>query len=261
MYCQREEWTSVTHSGKSDVRIVEDAEALCRAAAEAIVGQVDETLQKRESFTIALSGGSTPRLLYALLATDASLRDEVDWGKIHFLWGDERYVPPDHPESNYRMANEAMLSKIPVPAANIHRVRAEDSDAGKVAEAYEQEVRLLFKLGAGELPCLDCVLLGMGPDGHTASLFPETTALNEKERLVVANWIEKFRTYRITMTAPVFNNAHSIMFLVGGGEKAETLREVLQGDRQPERFPSQLIQPTHGKLLWLIDKAAAKLLN
>ncbi len=251
----------MTCSVKFDVQIVEDAEALSRAAAEAIVCQVNETLEKREFFTIALSGGSTPRVLYALLAKDASFRDEVDWGKIHFLWGDERYVPPDHPESNYRMANEAMLSKIPVPAANIHRMRTEDADVTKVAEAYEQEVRLLFKLGAGELPRLDCVLLGMGPDGHTASLFPGTTALNEKERLVVANWVEKFRAYRITMTAPVLNNACSIIFLVGGEEKAETLREVLQGKRQPERFPSQLIQPTHGKLLWLIDKASAQLLK
>ena len=251
----------MTHSAQFDVQVVEDAEALSRTAAVAIVRQVNEALQKRELFTIALSGGSTPELLYALLATDASLREEVDWGKIHFLWGDERCVPPDHPESNYRMANEAMLSKVPVPAANIHRVRAEDSDAGKAAEAYEQEVRLLFKLGPGELPRLDCVLLGMGPDGHTASLFPGTTALNEKERLVVANWVEKFRTHRITMTAPVLNNAYSIMFLVGGEEKAEVLREVLQGDRQPERYPSQLIQPAHGKLLWLIDKAAAKLLK
>ena len=251
----------MTHSVKFDVQVVEDAEALSRAAAAAIVHRVSETLQKQEFFTIALSGGSTPRLLYALLATDASLREEVDWGKIHFLWGDERYVPPDHPDSNYRLANEAMLSRVPVPAANIHRVRSEDPDVRKVAEAYEQEVRLLFKLGAGELPRLDCVLLGMGPDGHTASLFPGTTALNEKERLVVANWVEKLRTYRITMTAPVLNNAHSIMFLVGGEEKAETLREVLQGERQPERFPSQLIQPTQGKLLWLIDKAASQLLN
>jgi 6-phosphogluconolactonase len=251
----------VKHSLKFDVQVVEDAEALSREAAAAIVSQANATLHKRDFFTIALSGGSTPRLLYALLATDASLRDELDWGKIHFLWGDERCVPPDHPESNYRMAHEAMLSKVPVPAANIHRVRAEDPDAHKAAGAYEQEVRLLFKLGAGEIPRLDCVLLGMGPDGHTASLFPGTTVLSEKERLVVANWIEKFQTHRITMTAPVLNNAHSIMFLVAGDEKAETLREVLQGARQPEQYPSQLIQPAHGKLLWLIDKAAARLLK
>jgi 6-phosphogluconolactonase len=159
------------------------------------------------------------------------------------------------------MANEAMLSKVPVPATHVHRVRAEDSDAGKVAEEYEQEVRSLFKLGAGELPKLNCVLLGMGPDGHTASLFPGTDALREHERLVVANWVEKFKTYRITMTAPVLNNADSIIFLVGGDEKAVALKEVLQGERQPERFPSQLIQPERGKLLWLVDKSAAKLLT
>ncbi len=248
-------------STKPIVQVMEDAEALSRAAAEAIVRQVRETLKEREVFTIALSGGSTPRLLFTMLTSDSSFRDQVDWGKIHFFWGDERYVPPDHPESNYRMAYETMISKLPLPEENVHRVRAEDTDADKVAEEYEQALISFFKLEAGELPRFDCVLLGMGPDGHTASLFPMTTAVHERERLVVANWVEKFQTYRITLTAPVLNNADIIMFLVTGEEKAETLREVLQAERQPDRFPTQLIQPTHGKLLWLVDQAAAKLLT
>jgi 6-phosphogluconolactonase len=246
---------------KFDVEIVSDAEALSRAAAAAIVRQVSETLQEREFFTIALSGGSTPRLLFTLLAAETPFRQMVDWGKMHFFWGDERHVPPDHPQSNYRMADEALLSRVPVPTTQIHRVRAEDPDADKVADAYEQELRSLFKLEAGELPRFDCVLLGMGSDGHTASLFPGTAALNEQERLVVANRVEKFKSYRITMTVPVLNHADSIIFLVAGEAKAEALREVLQGERQPERFPAQLIQPTHGKLLWLVDKSAARLLT
>jgi 6-phosphogluconolactonase len=251
----------VAQSAKFNVQVVEDADALSRAAAAAIIGQITETLQEKEFSAIALSGGSTPKLLFTLLASDASFREQMEWDKIHFFWGDERHVPPDHLESNYRMTNEAMLSKVPVPEENIHRVRAEDPDASKVAVEYEQELISFFKLGAGELPRFDCVLLGMGPDGHTASLFPATTALNEQERLVVANWVEKFQAYRITMTAPVLNNAEDIIFLVSGEEKAETLREVLQGESQPDRLPSQLIQPTHGKLLWLVEQSTARLLK
>ncbi len=251
----------MAQSSKFDVQVVEDADALSRAAAAAIFGQITETLQEKEFFTIALSGGSTPKLLFSLLASDASFRGQVEWDKIHFFWGDERHVPPDHPESNYRMTKEAMLSRVPVPEENIHRIRAEDPDASKVAEEYEHGLISFFKLGEGELPCFNCVLLGMGPDGHTASLFPGTAALNEQKRLVVANWVEKFQAYRITMTAPVLNNAEDIIFLVSGEEKAETLREVLQGARQTDRLPSQLIQPTHGKLLWLVEQSAARLLK
>jgi len=170
-------------------------------------------------------------------------------------------VPSDDPQSNYRMAYETLLSLAPVPTQNIHRVPAEEPDAALAAEKYEQELQAFFKLEAGQLPRFDCILLGMGPDGHTASLFPGTEALHETKRLVVANWVEKFKTYRITLTVPVLNHADLIVFLVSGAEKAEALKEVLQGDYRPDRFPAQLIRPDNGKLLWIVDKAAARYLT
>lgn len=243
-------------SSKPAIQIVADVEAISRKAAEVIMGLMAETLNTKTHFSIALSGGSTPKSLFTLLADDVSLRTQVDWDKVHFFWGDERHVPPDHPDSNFRMANEVMLSKVEVPAENIHRVRAEEQDASKAAEEYEDELRTFFNLKPGELPRFDCVLLGMGPDGHTASLFPGTEALREQKRLVVSNWVEKFRTHRITLTAPAINNADCIIFLVSGEEKAEVLREVLEGEKNTELFPSQLIKPSHGKLLWLVAQSA-----
>ena len=248
-------------SAGREIKIVADSKELCQTAAEVILASVAATLHKKEFFTIALSGGSTPKGLFTLLAGDAALQDQIPWSKIHFFWGDERHVPPDHPQSNYRMAREAMLSKAPVPDRNIHRVRAEEPDAGTAAAEYEQEIRTFFKLETGQLPCFDCVLQGMGPDGHTASLFPGTAALHETQRLVVANYVEKLQTHRITMTAAVLNNAAMIIFLVGGKEKAETLQRVLEGDPQPDLFPSQLIQPSHGQLLWLVERSAATRLS
>ena len=175
-----------------EIKIVAGEKALYQAAGDVIVERITATLLKNEIFTIALSGGSAQNL-YALLVNDASLRDQIPWAKIHFFWGDERHVAPDHVDSNFRMANETMLSKVPIPPENIHRVRAEEPDADKAAAEYEQQVREFFKLQAGQYPCFDCVLLGMGPDGHTASLFPATAALHEKQRLVVANYVEKFQ--------------------------------------------------------------------
>ena len=244
-----------------EIKIVADSEALCQEAADEILGRITATLRGVELFTIALSGGSTPKNLYALLAGSTPYLDEIPWSKIHFFWGDERHVPPDHPQSNFRMAREAMLSQAPVPDQNIHRVRAEEPNADKAAAEYEQEIRAFFKLANGQLPCFDCILLGMGSDGHTASLFPGTVALQEKQRLVVANYVDKFQAYRITMTAPVLNNAETIIFLVGGKDKAETLQKVLEDDPQPNLFPSQLIQPSHGQLLWIIEQAAASRLS
>ena len=240
-----------------EIQIVENGEAVSRAAAELMVSLVVKRLKSKKSFAVALSGGSTPKNMFALLANDAELRNRMLWDKVHFFWSDERHVPPDHTDSNYRMANEAMLSKVPVPPGNIHRIRAENPDAGKVAEEYEQELRRFFKLGTEQLPPFDCVFLGMGSDGHTASLFPGTKALHEGKRLVVSNWVDKFQSYRITLTTPVLNNADLVIFLVSGEEKAEPLRGVLEGQKQPELYPSQLIEPTHGKLLWLVDRAAA----
>jgi 6-phosphogluconolactonase len=246
---------------KREIQIVENGEAVSRAAAEMMVSLALEKLKSKESFAVALSGGSTPKNMFAVLANEAALRNRMPWDKVHFFWGDERHVAPDHSDSNYRMANAALLSRVPVPPENIHRIRAENPDAGKAAEDYEQELRGFFKLETEQLPAFDCVFLGMGPDGHTASLFPATKALHEHERLVVSNWVDKFQSYRITMTTRVLNNADMVIFLVSGEEKAEPLRVVLEGEKQTDRYPSQLIEPTHGKLLWLVDQAAARLLK
>ena len=243
-----------------EVQVVADAGALTRAAAEEFAHRAEEAVRKAGCFTLALSGGSTPKALFRLLAdgADASFRGRVPWDRLQIFWGDERHVPPDHPDSNYRMAYETLLSRVPVPAENIHRIQAEDPDANSVAESYETTLRQFFGVQEGQLPRFDLILLGMGPDGHTASLFPETPALHERERLVVAQWIATFQTHRITLTPPVLNNAASIIFLVSGEEKAEALRAVLQGRHQPDRFPAQLVRPTHGRLLWLVDKMAAR---
>jgi 6-phosphogluconolactonase len=240
-----------------EIQIVENGEAVSRAAAEMMVNLALKELKSKEPFTVALSGGSTPKNMFAVLANDADLRNRMPWDRVHFFWGDERHVAPDHTDSNYRMTNEAMLSRVPVPSENIHRIRAENPDAGKAAEEYEQELWGFFMLETEQLPAYDCVFLGMGPDGHTASHFPGTKALHERQRLVVSNWVDKFQSFRITLTAPVLNNADIVIFLVSGEEKAEPLRVVLEGQKQTDRFPSQLIEPTHGKLLWLVDRAAA----
>jgi len=240
--------------------IAASPEELSQAAATEFVRHAQEAVQTKGVFTVALSGGSTPKSLYARLADEASLRAAVPWDQVHFFWGDERHVPPNHPESNYRMAYEALLGKVPVPLAHIHRIQSEYQEASQAADEYEQELREFFRLAAGQFPCFDLLLLGMGPDGHTASLFPGTAALHEQTRLVVANWVGKFNSYRITLTLPVINNAAHIIFLISGEEKAETLREVLQSKTQPERFPVQLVRPPRGTLLWLMDRQAARLL-
>jgi len=249
------------HECPPEILIVADAQILGRTSAEIIVRQISASLDAKAFFTMVLAGGSTPQYLYTLLATDARFKAIIPWKRIHFFWGDERHVPPAHSDSNFKMADEAMLSKVHVPSENIHRIRGEDPDAVKIAAAYEDVLRGFFDLTPQQFPRFDCVLLGMGPDGHTASLFPETSALRNQGRLVVANWVEKFHSYRITMTAPVLNNAETIIFLVGGKDKAETLQKVLEGDPQPDLLPSQLIQPSHGQLLWIIERAASSRLS
>ena len=227
----------------SEIVVLEDSTALSYKAAEILVGCISETLSRKERFSMALSGGSTPKTLFSLLVEDDSFKNTIPWEKIHFFWGDERHVPPQDEQSNFRMAHEIMLAKAHVRTENIHRMQTEQSDAAKVAEDYEQEVRKFFQLTADQLPVFDFNLLGIGPDGHTASLFPGTTALCENRRLVVANWVDKFQTHRITMTVPVLNNADTIVFLVSGQEKAEILQQILEGDHQPDLLPAQLIRP------------------
>jgi len=246
-------------SSSVDVRRLTTPQDLFQAAAEEVVRCANEAVAARGRFAIALSGGSTPKNLYTLLATNA--RMSLPWAQTFFFWSDERHVPPNDPESNYRMAEEALLSKVPVSAGNVFRIPAEDPDAVAAALAYEQTLRTFFSLKPGDVPRFDLILLGMGPDGHTASLFPETAAVQERSRLVVANWVEKLKTHRITFTLPVLNAARCVCFLVSGSEKAAALREVLEGDAPGEKYPSKLVKPTDGKSIWIVDGAAASQLS
>jgi len=242
-------------SSSAEIRILTTPQELFAAAAEEVIHAAGEAVKARGKFTLALSGGSTPKALYNLLATNA--RTALPWERTYFFWGDERHVPPTDPDSNYRMVNEAMLSKVPVPPANVFRVEAENPDASAAAAAYEQTLRKFFQLDPNGVPRFDLILLGMGPDGHTASLFPGTEGLKEKSRLVIANWVEKLKTHRLSFTLPVLNAAHTVAFLVSGTDKAPALKEVLEGNDPGEQYPAKLVQPKDGKLIWLLDRAAA----
>ena len=246
-------------SAPVEVRRLTTPQDLFQAAAEEVIRAATDAVAQRGRFTIALSGGSTPRNLYTLIAANASTT--LPWNQMFFFWGDERHVPPDSPDSNYRMAKESLLSKVPIPPANIFPVPAENPDAAQVAEAYEQTLRKFFAVAPGEFPRFDLILLGMGPDGHTASLFPETAALQEKSRLVVANWVEKLGGSRITFTLPLLNSARCVAFLVSGTDKAAALHEVLEGNAPADKYPSRLVQPSDGKLIWFVDRAAASELS
>lgn len=246
-------------SSPAEIRVLTTPQELFAAAAEEVVRVANEAVSARGRFAIALSGGSTPRNLYNLLATNA--RTILPWDRMFFFWGDERHVPPTDPESNYRMADEAMLSKVPVPAGNVFRIAAENPDAATAAEEYEKTLRKFFQVGAEDVPRFDLILLGMGPDGHTASLFPGTAALQEKARLVVANWVEKFQTNRLSLTLPVLNAARCVAFLVSGTDKATVLQTVLEEDVPDEQYPAKLVHPSDGKLIWFLDRAAASALS
>lgn len=238
-----------------EIRTLTTPQELFAAAAEEVVRAAKEAVADRGRFTLVLSGGSTPKSLYNLLATNA--RTVLPWDRMFFFWGDERHVPPNHPDSNYRMVDEAMLSKVPVPAGNIFRVPAENPDAAAAADVYEQTLRKFFQLEPGKFPSFDLILLGLGPDGHTASLFPGSPGLQEKSRLVIANWVEKFKSSRITFTFPVLNAANCVAFLVSGSDKAAALHGVLKSEAPGEQYPAKLVRPTNGKLIWFVDRAAA----
>ncbi len=216
---------------------------------------------------MALAGGATPRDLYQLLATP-EFSSQIDWRRTHLFWGDERAVPPNDPDSNFRMANEALISRVAIPHENVHRISAEMSP-DIAARDYEQTLAnfflpdnlspLLTEKDQAQ-PRFDLILLGLGEDAHTASLFPHSAALHETKRWVVSNYVEKLETYRITLTPPVLNSAANVLFLVAGAEKADAVHAVLRGERHPEEFPAQLVQPIDGRVVWLLDQqASAKL--
>jgi len=234
------------------IRTFPDVESLSEAAAQEFVRCTREAIAARGRFAVALSGGSTPKRLYQLL-TGEPFRGQVDWGRVEIFWGDERSVPPDDSQSNYRMAREAMLTKLPIPDDHIHRIEAERPDLDAAARDYQN---VLARVLSGDPPALDLVLLGMGPDGHTASLFPHTDALRETTRWVVPNHVPQLHTNRLTLTRPILNRAREVLFLVAGADKADRLAEVLAGPTDPTRLPSQSIQPD-GQLVWFIDQAAA----
>ncbi|MGA2352865.1 MAG: 6-phosphogluconolactonase [Terriglobales bacterium] len=235
------------------IEVMATAADLFHAAAEEFIRAARTAIGAQGRFTVALSGGSTPKALYSLLASSYA---SFAWNRVFLFFGDERHVPPTDPESNYRMVQESLLSKIAIPPENVFRVSAENPDAAAVAADYEAQLRKFFELKPNEFPRFDLVLLGMGPDGHTASLFPDSAALEEQSRLVVANWVEKFKTHRITFTFPVLNRAAEIVFLASGPDKAEMIHQVLEGENSAP-LPSQRVQPSDGKLLWMLDEAAA----
>lgn len=242
---------------RREVVIFDDKEALSRDAAHRFVFLANQKTRAGDLFNVALAGGSTPEMLYGLLAT-LPFRDDIDWTKVHLFFGDERAVPPDHTDSNYRMADAALFAPLGLPAANIHPMPAELPDLDASARAYEAELRTHFGLSAAdEAPRFDLILLGMGPDGHTASLFPHKPALQEKTRLVVATepGLKPF-VPRLTLTYPVLNQAENVLFLVAGADKAATLHRVLNGPADPQALPAQAVNPTEGSLVWLVDRAA-----
>jgi 6-phosphogluconolactonase len=240
----------------AELQIVPDVAALYHTAADEFSRCALSAIAERGRFCVALSGGNTPRGVHAELA--ARKKDSLPWDKIYVFFGDERHVPPEDPESNYRMARESLLSKVPIPEENVHRILAE-LPAPAAAVQYEMDIRTFFRLPAGAWPRFDLIFLGLGDDGHTASLFPGSPALNEHSRIVVANSVDKLGSYRITFTYPVLNHAQQIVFLVSGKSKAQILKEIFTTSRQGS-YPAQGVRPETGKLMWIVDKDAAGLL-
>lgn len=240
-----------------EIKVLPDSAALNLAAAQEFQTSAEQAIAQHGRFSVALSGGNTPRSVYSLLAQQ--YKASLPWDKIHIFFGDERLVPPDHPDSNYRMANEALLSHVPIPQENVHRIRAE-LDPEAAAKDYENQLRSFFQLANNAWPRFDLIMLGLGEDGHTASLFPGSSALGENSRLAAPTWVEKKKTFRITLTYPVLNHAAEVEFLVSGSGKAQILRDVLNQSGSAA-FPAQRIKPENGRLVWLLDQDAASLLR
>ncbi|HEX8637480.1 MAG TPA: 6-phosphogluconolactonase [Pyrinomonadaceae bacterium] len=237
------------------LKVCPNEEEFNRFAAERFIEIGKAAIAERGRFTVALSGGSTPKAIYRMLASE-TFRDKIEWKSVFFFFGDERNVAPDSEESNFKMANETLFEPLNIDKDKIYRWHTEIQTPEKIAEDYNDGIEYYFR----SFPKFDLVLLGMGADGHTASLFPFSEALKETKKIAVANKIEKLETTRLTLTFPVINNARNVVFLVKGGNKAETLHAVLRGDFQPEKFPSQNVKPESGELFWLIDEAAARFL-
>ena len=244
-----------------EIRILPDGAAIAKRAAQEFVQAATLAVREKGSFNAVLAGGSTPKALYSLLVNDPTLRSQVPWDKIHLFFGDERHVAPDHPDSNFRMATETLISKSSLKPEQVTRIKGEYPEADRAALEYEKALRDYFKLKDGEYPRFDLVLAGMGNEGHTLSLFPGTKALHPDGRIAVRNWVGKLYSERITLTAPAASNAAQVIFMVTGADKAPALKAVLEGPIEPEQLPAQLLQPKNGKLLWLVDTAAGGMLS
>jgi len=240
------------------VAIYPDIDTLSHEAARYVVRVASEAITTHGRFTLALAGGSTPKKLYGLLAS-APYRDQIDWARTEIFWSDERCVPPDSEDSNYHLAHEALLSKVPLPPSQIHRMPADAEDRAEAALTYTQELQRVF--GTNGTPAIDLIQLGMGPEGHTASLFPHQASLHEQTRLIMPVTVPKPPPPRLTFTPPLLNAASHVLFLVTGQDKAEALQAVLEGVYNPDEYPAQIIRPTQGEVTWMLDPTAASKLH
>jgi 6-phosphogluconolactonase len=249
--------TIVMKNSNCQIEVLSDLEALSHRAALLFVGASRSSITTKKRFAVTISGGSTPRRLYTLLGS-LPYRDQVDWQHVHFFWADERCVPKDHEESNFRTVFDTLLSKVPIPEGNLYRIKGEE-DPDKAARDYEENIKKFFVMS--RIPMFDLVILGMGEDGHTASLFPGSKLLKETIRLVVPVYLSKPTRNRITLTFPILNNAAQILFLVAGRSKAAILSEILVDREKRKQFPAGLVNPVHGFMTWLIDQEAAEKLG
>jgi 6-phosphogluconolactonase len=238
-----------------DVIICRDVEELSQKAAERFIRLAREAIARTGRFTVALSGGSTPRALYSLLSSP-SYNERIPWARIQLYWGDERCVPPHHADSNFLMVQETLLANITIPRENFHRMAGELLPRAAAAD-YEDQLKKLFRLPPGALPRFDLVLLGLGADGHTASLFPGNAALDDREHLVVATYVEKLQAHRLTLTLPVINQAAEILFLVSGKDKSAVVKQIVGEQPDAAGLPAAKVQPESGRLTWLITQDAA----
>ena len=242
------------------IKLFPDIASIAQDAAKIFVNAAQQAVKERGVFRVAMAGGSTPKTLYALLVAEP-FRSQLPFDKMQLFFGDDRHVPPDHADSNYRMVSENFISKTPIKPDQVFRMKTELQDTEKAALEYEQILKTQFALKAGELPRFDLMMLGMGNEGHILSLFPATTALRDNGRLVVRTWVGKLYTERITCTAPVANNSAAVLFMITGADKAPALKAVLEGPYEPDQLPAQYIKPLNGKLIFLVDSAAGGLLS
>jgi len=241
------------------VEIFPASKEIAEAAAKLFATWAAGAVSARGRFIAALSGGKTPAGIYTLLAK-APFASQIPWARVHLFWGDERCVPPDHADSNYRLVRELLLDYVPIPAANVHRVPAE-MDPVEAAARYEGKLRAFFAPHGNGFPVFDCILLGLGEDGHTASLFPGTRVIRESARWVLGHYVDAQKGWRITLTPPVINAARTVVFIAAGSGKAAVVKEILEGPLRPDTLPAQIVKPAGGDLVWMLDREAAALLK